>query len=235
MNDEGVARKRLRWVTVIQGEEPMNIHKEEETITLVTNEVQEMRKRLANMVRAAKASEHIWLFGGLWLNGAIHIELLDYEMFRHIEQAGKTTAKHQVMSSLLPAFDKKIIGKVFSVHFHSLVDIHDIGDEKVRELFTGRWDKHYKQVDITRLIENKPLNESLSDMSNYCYNRSNPELRYSRSWGTGEWEEDYGRYSQEVLDERVHQELSMGELRMLVEVHNRVGGSSHKGLSIRIQ
>lgn len=249
--DEVIARDRLRWVTVLHSVvvifDQANMQ-EIMTIEDVKSAVEAMKKDLANVARTAKRKHGV----NIWLRGGVHIELVDYEMYRLAGKFGKMTTKEETLKTLLHELDPSVSGKLFLVHFHALADTAGLSDKKFRNLFSEKW-KLKRQVLIKRLwskikkrdstVDHK-LDDALRGMARYCFNGSNARLAYSMNWGAGsvvlETGEEVGvdgkitTYAREIQSYRCDKKLSVGELRLLIEIHNQVNSISHKGLGIGI-
>jgi len=256
--DEGLARNRFRWITVLHSLVKVNVRtsvEEQDTIDACVAAANNLKKQLRNLSRGAD---------GIWLRGAIHAELIDYSLFEYFVITGKGTAKERTLSAFIEAnqmkwdagaFDNNDKQLCFLIHFHALADIRDYSDDDFRKLFLKRWNLTHRQIDISRLwkeIDTKQgtikhrIEDALKGTARYCYSRSNARLDFSRNWGAGEVVHTTGErrdtkgavyaYADAMKDRNLDEDssLSVGEVRLLVKVHNAIGGDAHEGLNVSI-
>jgi hypothetical protein len=143
------------------------------------------------------------------------------------------------------------------IHFHALADIGTTQQKDIRKVFVKRWSLTNRQVDISRLwdvvkdrktggMKRHKIDDAMKGMARYCYTRSNDRLTFSRDWGAGEKIHQTGlaydpvegmkTYAEIMKDRNIDEDLtlSLGEVRLLVKVHNAIGGISNEGLNIYI-
>jgi hypothetical protein len=166
---------------------------------------------------------------------------------------GKETTKENTMKGFVDRLSTNAGRKYFVVHFHALADTGGMSDKMFKELFTNRWAATAKQVHIQRtwskiVFKNsekeQTLDEGLLGMARYCFNMSNGRLQFSSNWGAGsivfkngevlDARESVVGFAEEVMDRGVDVRLTLGDIRLLVEAHQAVNGSSHKGLVVGI-
>ena len=259
IEDEGLsepeARERLRHVTVLH--DVVGVFDEggiidfEKTISHVCEVAGDMRNEVKNMKR-------VWKKRGMkvWMRGGIHLELVDIDLML-FDKAGNHKAK-----VLLDWFDKKKVDgryydgsaeKAIVVHFHALVDLHDIDEDDFRDALNGRWNDTEQQVHIQRTwtkigfkdgSKEQSLDDALKGIARYCFTGSNKDLQYQKFWGAGRLVfetdielDDDGKViavARELQVRPTGKRLTASEIRLLVQVHNRVAGEANRGLTIGI-
>jgi hypothetical protein len=206
-SDETLARKRLRWVSVLHNVVEINIKTESdeiETINNVCRSVEEMKSQISLM--AKKYNDK-----GLWLRGGIHIEIVDYKAFRTAAELGISTIKEKTLTSFIQRMTNSQADYFFLVHFHALVDMGQMNDGAFAIMFAERWNAALRQVDITSLWdevnaiqydyngnakkdengkyvrkkEKQKIEHAFIAMANYCFSYSNDKLQYARNWSHG--------------------------------------------------
>jgi hypothetical protein len=250
--DEDKARERLRFVSVLHSLVEVRHDTEADEarcLSQVVASVEEMKGKISNLARTAK--RHGW--EGLWLRGGVHIELVDYELFRFAASLGRETTKENTMKGFVDRLSGSGGGKYFVVHFHALADKGGLSDKMFKELFTDRWSMTTKQVHIQRTWSKivfkgtereQTLDNGLLGMARYCFNMSNGRLQFSSNWGVGSIVFKTGEkvdarkgvvgFAEEVMDRGIDDRLTVGDIRLLVEAHQAVNGASHKGLVVGI-
>ena len=249
------ARERLRHVTVLH--DVVGVFDEgglidfEKTISHVCEVADDMRNAVKNMKR-------VWKKRGMkvWMRGGIHLELVDVDLML-FDKAGNHKAK-----VLLDWFDnKKVDGRycdgsaenAIVVHFHALVDLHDIDEDDFRDALNGRWNDTEQQVHIQRTwtrigfkdgSKEQSLDDALKGIARYCFTGSNKDLQYQKFWGAGRLVfetdielDDDGKViavARELQVRPTGKRLTASEIRLLVQVHNRVAGEANRGLTIGI-
>ena len=285
LDDEEIARKRLRWITVLHNVIKVNVSSidyEKKTINECVESANQLKKQIKNLSRNNKR---------IWLRGAIHAELIDYSLYEYFMATGGGTAKVATLTDFINAngynqhnsqykdtmFDLLSGEKelYFIIHFHALADIGDYTDNEFRKKLTDRWSITKRQVDVGSIwkeIDTKQgiiphkLEDAIKGMSRYCYTRSNAFLTFSKNWGAGEkvmsttevedvskrrYKSFYSKfhgervsvpiktmksYATEIKDRDLDKDLSLsvGELRLLVLVHNAISGTNNDGLNVSI-
>lgn len=267
LGDEGIARSRLRWITVLHNVVRVrysSYKEEEDTIKECVEVSNELKRIIGNLSRNNKR---------IWLRGAIHAELIDYSLYEYYNATGGGTEKVATISDFINSngynrhnsdykgsmFDSLVSGDkelYFLIHFHALADIGDYTDKEFKKKLTDRWNITRRQIDVGRIwdeIDTKEgtishkLEDAIKGMSRYCYTRSNARLTFSKNWGTGEKVMTTGirvesgkmrikSYAKEMIDRDLDKDisLSVGELRLLIKVHNAISGTNNDGLNISI-
>jgi hypothetical protein len=245
--DETVARQRLRWVSVLHSVVAVDEKDEAGTINQVVSAAEEMKHQVSLIARNHKDS-------GLWLRGAIHLEIVDYAAFRKAVENGKGTVKEKTLTELIDRCSNGNSDYYFLVHFHALADKGTIADSTFDGLFKERWSITKRQVDIQNLwdeirmkssgaTKKMKVDDSLRAFGRYCYSYGNDRLQYAVNWSHGRYITKSGEeitaagllHFAEMDDERQNsRRLSSGHIRMLVSASNAVNGNSHKGLAISI-
>lgn len=257
-DDEESARRRLRFVTVLHSVVPVDDYKTIDAaygaIDEVVDAVSEMKSLLALLKKKAQRK----FDSELWLRGGVHIELVDYDLFTMAEAMGIGTVKTETINQFIDAYTSggsrgARWGKCFVVHFHALADIKNLSDREFRGLFDERWGLVRRQVHIQRTWRKirssrgeteQSLDDGLLAMARYCFNRSNAHLSFAQNWGAGKFVMSNGEevdprghvvgFAEEVCERTGDQALSLGDVALLIEAHNRVGGVGHKGLLVSI-
>ena len=286
LGDEGIARDRLRWVTVLHNVVKVRCSTnvdEDFTIKECVDSANNLKKIIGYLSRNNKR---------IWLRGAIHAELIDYSLYEYFLSTGGATEKVITISDFINSngyknhnshykdsiFETLVSGEkelYFLIHFHALADIGDYTDNQFRKKLTERWNITKRQVDVGRIwdeidtsqgtIKHK-LEDAIKGMSRYCYTRSNAGLTFSKNWGAGEkihtryekaeivdnqyvdkwdWRDrkyykvpklNVKTYAKEIMDRDLDKDiaLSVGELRLLIKVHNAISGVNKDGLNISI-
>jgi hypothetical protein len=192
--DEIKASKNLRFISVLH--EPVMIdenHMDIEIFERLQDSVDQMKLQLTTLHRKLKKDGH-----KIWMRGAIHLEMLDYNMFYFAGQLGSQSTK---VKTIRQFFDNKQanLNRGFLVHFHALIDGYGIDDMKLRRYFTDYWNQVTKQVHMQKTWTKvawrdkngikgekiQSLDDNLKGIARYCHNGSNPDLRYASNWGTG--------------------------------------------------
>ncbi len=245
--DETVARERLRWVSVLHSVVAIDKKNEAGSISKVISAAEEMKHQVSLIARNQKDS-------GLWLRGAIHLEIVDYASFRKAVESGKGTVKEKTLTELIDRCSNGDESYYFLVHFHALADKGTILDSVFERLFTSRWSATRRQVDIQHLWDEirmkssgtkkkMKIEDSLRAFGRYCYSYGNDRLQYAVNWSHGRYitktGEDWSAlgllHFVEMDDERQNsRRLSSGHIRLLVCASNAVNGTGHKGLAINI-
>lgn len=249
-DDEDKARENLRWMTVLHSVESVSFESptaEIESCHRISAAVSDMRERITKVGRTAQSR---FYEKEIWMRGAIHLELLDIDLYRFAGLAGGLTKKEQTLQEFI-GVDGPSGGKAILVHFHALIDLAGIDDDHYKSLFSEYWNFTSRQTLSTRTWttvngKDQSLDNGLLAMARYCFNWSNANLRFNRNWGGGEKVLEYGEkvderritlgYAKEMLDRSIDGSslLSKGDIRMLVNVHQHVSGKSGKGLLVAI-
>ena len=253
---EPEARARLRHVTILHEVvgvvDDAGVIEIEKTIELVTAVAEDLRKEIGNMGRALKRQGH-----RVWLRGGIHIELLDMNWVRLLEEGNR---KAKVM---LEFINKRLengefydveADRAFVVHCHVLVDLNELDEDEWKATLKARWGETQHQTHSQRTwskigfryggkVHN--LDDALKGMARYCFNGSNAHLQFQKFFGAGEWvtpgaetrNEETGKV--EGLAQKLHRRpaepmLNDVEIRLLVGAHNAVAGVSNRGLTLSL-
>ena len=122
--DEKDTRRQLRWVSVLHSVVSVRYETgdaEQACLNEVQAAVKQMKLDLKNLQRTAVSRESAGANNHLWLRGAIHIELVDYDIYQFAGSlGGKATNKERTLKELirqLPGYDDRG-GKFFLIHFH---------------------------------------------------------------------------------------------------------------------
>lgn len=209
-SNEELARKRLRWVSVLHNVVEINVETEsdeQETIQKVDSSVEQMKGYISAIGK--KYADF-----GLWMRGGVHLEIVDYKAFRTAAELGNATNKEKTLTGFIKRMTNSQADFVFLVHFHALVDMGSMNDGQFEKMFTERWNSALRQVDITSLWdeinaiqfdvktgkalkddygryvrkkEKQRIQDAFTAMSNYCFAYSNDKLQYARNWSHGKF------------------------------------------------
>lgn len=245
--DEALARQRLRWVSVLHSVVAIDNKDEAGTINQVVSAAEQMKAQVSLIGRNNKET-------GLWLRGAIHLEIIDYASFHKAVESGKGTVKEKTLTELIDRCSNGNADYFFLVHFHALADKGTITDSVFENLFKQRWNATRRQVDIQHLwdeirmkssgsTKKMKVSDSFRAFGRYCYSYGNHRLQYAVNWSHGRFITTSGEeisasgllHFAEMDDERQNsRRLSSGHIRLLVCASNAVNGASHRNLGIRI-
>ena len=249
---EAKARKRLRYVTVLHSLEPinfLNLYQEVETIDRLVKAKEEFRKCLLRLDRRIKESR---FQKEIWLLGTIHLEMLNMEFFRFSALSGKQTTKQKTLKE----FEEKSgwnADYYFLFHSHFLIDGGGLTDNQLNKCLREIWSETDKQVltmSLTEFYEDgkqHTLDEALRNIANYGFNGSNGDLTFKTAWGNSrkvytpvEKKDALGKvrhYVSSVKDEgaATDERLTLGQIRLLIAVHNAFTDGGKKGLTVSIR
>ena len=249
--DEAKARNKLRFVSVLHSLEAIDFDHKKASFDRVASAVEGMKKQIANVGRTAKRRD-----ADLWMAGAVHLEMIDMNRYAFIDFSDKKTGKEKTLKGMMEDMGVGYADRVVLVHYHAVIDRDELSDAELKELFGSYWDQASNVVRISRLtdvIEGRKhkFADAVRNIARYCYNGSNTrgdmELMFKRNWGgsgkvyeTGEQIDEKGNtitYAKEVMDAYVDGSgyLSVADVRVLVELHDHIGGDSGRGLRIGIR
>lgn len=260
-SDETLARKRLRWVSVIHSPVAIKVKtdKEEmETLRTVVSCAEQMKGYISLLGK--EADRLCDGESGLWMRGGIHIEIIDYASYTEAVKNHKVSSDKQ--KTLERFIDKTAFHKtdfIFLVHFHGLFDIGNMTDKDFRTIVKKRWDRVAKQTHITELWKGisaikrdskgnairdnngklvrerkkQEIEHAFRGLANYCFSWSNINLEYKQNWGSGRYK-GVRDFMIEIMETHKSKMLSEGHIRLLVTAHNMVNGISHRGLIVGI-
>jgi hypothetical protein len=252
-DDEPLIRNNARFGTVLHSLVPVNVETEDlenETVAAVEDAVAELKKRLLGIDRKAKR-----LFGkDIWLNGGVHLELVDYDRWQFAALSGSRTHKQKTYSEFIERSSNNAEGHYFLVHTHFLSDLDGMQDADFGELFREQWNTTSRQVLIKRLTDTyetgmgdvkHELDKAYRNIANYCYTGSNHGLAYAKNWGnsgkvieTGERVDIKGNvktFAKEIMSVEIEDALSLGHLRLLIQVHNALTDGNAQGLRVQVR
>jgi hypothetical protein len=220
----------------------------------IIDEVVEMKDNLKNLARTAKRK-----YGAdIWLRGGVHLELIrDVDVLWHMlghTGSSRQTDKYAVYKELmLKSKEYKERTYYVVIHFHALADKSVMTDSEFKNLFSYYWGLTKRQIHITSLWKrlhyprgrkNISLDESLRKFAGYCFNGSNPRLRFKGSWGAGrrlietkqgiDSKGQFVAFGDSTEDAEYGDILSIEEIQTLIGMHHQVSGDSNKGLVVSI-
>lgn len=259
--NEDLARERLRWITILHSLVRVKVdtmENEEKTVLACVDAANKVKQDIRNMARSKKV---VWLRGAIHAE-LIDYSLYEYfvlsgggtEKEKTLSAFIKASGESYKKEGLFADSEKELF---VLVHFHALADIGDASDKDIRQFFTKRYNLINRQVDISRLWEvvkagkaggvvKHKIDDALRGMARYCYSRSNSNLTYSQDWGAGErihtitheYDLKQGIRTIAVMERERDIDkditLSVGEVRLLVKVHNAISGTANEGLNIYI-
>lgn len=257
-NDEEAARSRLRFVSVLHSVISVNDYKSVDAAYGAIDDVVDAVSDMKNVLALLKKKSQRKYDTEIWLRGGVHIELIDYDLFTVAEEMGIGSVKTETINQFIDAYTsgrsrRARCGKYFLVHFHALADLKELSEQQFKGLFDERWGVVKRQVHIQRTWRKiksrhgereQSLEDNLLGMARYCFNGSNARLSFAQNWGAGTFVMSTGEeidprghvvgFAEEVLERTGDKALSLGDLALLIETHNRVGGAGHKGLLVSI-
>lgn len=234
-SNEKLARQKVRYGTVLHELVPVNydnLFNEDGVIQHLITSVARLKENLKivdQLLRRNKPSKEIYLIG------TIHLEMLDVDMFR-IEKKGDESDKQRTFRKW---FDK--VGRnsdfYFLVHTHFMIDTKGLDKDDLDKAFRSipEWNITNEQVWIQKFSHKyrgkyQSLATAFAKISNYAYSGSNKRLRFKDAWGdSGEEvkkiEKRDARYRLLVYAEKtgrpnVGEDLTMGQIRLLIRAHN---------------
>ena len=251
-SDEKSIRDNARFGTVLHSLVPVIVETEsleQETTAAVWSAVKELRRKMQKIVRRTKNGFR----ADIWVCGGVHVELVDYDRWQFASLSGSKTHKQQTYNDFIESSSSNAGGHYFLVHTHFLCDLDGIKDADFSGLFREQWSGSSRQVQIKRLtnvyessIGSMPhdLDRAYRNIANYCYTGSNHDLAYAKNWGNsgkviGTEENVYKKgdvktFAKEVMSVEIDDELSVGHLRLLIQVHNALTDDNKQGLRIRV-
>ncbi len=250
-NNESVIRENVRFGTVLHSLVTVNVDTdalEQDTIDAVVSSTKELKDVLVNIRRKAtrKYGAQIWIAGG------IHLELVDYDRWMFAALSGHKTAKQKTYNEFIERQSNQPGGHYFLVHTHFLCDIDGMHDAKFNTLFKDHWNQTSRQVLIKRLSDTyesglgdvkHELSTAFRNIANYCYTGSNHGLAYAKNWGNSgkvvqtqiNRKGQIRAFAKDVFDVQIDDELSLGHLRLLIQVHNELTNGNTQGLRIQVR
>ena len=259
--DDVLARKRLRWVSVLHNVIQIKVdteNDEAQTLASVVASVEQMKGCISLLGR--EADRLCDGDSGLWMRGGVHIEIIDFRPYKEaVDRHGKGTDKEKTLKSFVDETAYKSSDYMFLVHFHGLFDIGRMSEKDFASLFRKRWAMAKKQTHITKLWEKisvirkdsngkavrdtngkmirdrkkQEIKHAFRAFANYCFSWSNINLEYKQNWGLGRYK-TIKNYMVEVEAKEHIKRLSVGHIRLLVKAHSLVNGSSHRGLIVSV-
>jgi hypothetical protein len=250
-SQEFKARQRLRYGTVLHELVPVDpyaLYGEDGSIQDLIVSVDKLKRNLKALKRKLKDQYK----KSIHLIGTIHIELMDVDLFR-IEKVGRETTKQ---ATLRKWFDK--VGRnhdyYFMVHTHFMIDNKGMTNEDLMDVFRTikEWNVTREQVLIKRysthfIDTNKKhtLIAAFKNISEYGYNWSNPHLKFATAWGasrkqyqTIEKRDAFHRlkvYAKHMERPDIDEELSIGQIRLLIKAHNTFTNNGMDSLKVEIR
>ena len=248
---EAEARERLRYVTILH--EFVDVVDDggaieiEKTLELVTAAADDLRNEISKLSRGLKRKGH-----EVWLRGGVHIELLDMNWVRLLEDGNR---KAKVM---LEFIEKRLEnGRGFDVsaelalvvHAHVLVDLGELHEDEWRRALKKRWSDTQHQTHTQRTWtkiaykhgeETQSLDDALKGMARYCFNGSNAHLQFQKFFGAGAWvtDGDENRKADEAVQASRRRQkekmLNAAQIKLLVLAHSAVAGASNRGLTLSV-
>lgn len=260
-SDEALARKRLRWVSVLHNAVAIKVKTaddELETLSKVAASVEQMKSYISLL---GKEADRLYDGeSGLWMRGGIHIEIIDYASYKEaVDNHNVASDKQKTLKTFVDKLAYEKTDYIFLVHFHGLFDMGNMKEDDFREIIKKRWARVSKQTHITELWKGisaikkdangnavrdkngkvirerkeQKIEHAFRGLANYCFSWSNINLEYKQNWGTGRYK-GVRDYMIEIMDTQHSKRLSEGHIRLLVQAHSIANGSSHRGLIVSI-
>jgi hypothetical protein len=244
-------RANARFGTVLHSLVPVNVATdglEQETIDLVFAATKDLKETLLKIDRKAKNKFR----ADIWIAGSIHIELIDYDRWMFASLSGHMTAKQKTYNEFIKRSSNNAGGHYFLVHTHFLCDTDGMVDDDFNELFKEHSNQTSRQVLIKRLTDTyetgmgdvkHELDTAFRNIANYCYTGSNHGLAYAKNWGNSgkvvdtkvDAKGEIRAFAKEVFDVDIEDELSVGHLRLLIQVHNELTNGNKQGLRVQVR
>lgn len=254
--DESEARKNLRYVTVLHAMVPADVSSESaegETVERIVRATEEIKESVLKIDRRGKER-----FGkAFWAHGSFHLELVDYELFKFSEMFGMKTKKQGVYLDLIEAKSNNPGGYFFSVHAHFLFDNDGLDDGAAKQLLGEIWSTTANQIDYTPLTthygggKEHKIETAFRNLAKYAFNGSNSKLRFKSNFGdtdrvysvkaeTGErrtLKEEVNLFVEATSEdsESIDEQLSNGDVRLLIRAHNALTDNGKRGLVLLIR
>lgn len=260
-SNETLARERLRWVSVLHSAVAIKVdtlNDELETLSKVAVCAEQMKQYISLL---GKEADRMYDGdSGLWMRGGIHIEIIDYASYNYaVNNLGVGSHKQRTLKSFIDKTAYERTDFMFLVHFHGLFDMGNMSEGDFTRLIKKRWNTASKQTHITKLWEGisaikkdangkavrdkngkcvrvrqkQKIEHAFRGLANYCFSWSNINLEYKQNWGSGRYR-SVRDFMIEVMDTHSSKSLTDGHIRLLVQSHNMVNGSSHRGLIVSI-
>lgn len=251
--NETNARERLRYVTILHELIPVDtsvLFYEDEAIKAVTRSKDDLKAKIARFRRSVTG---YWKNEGkdIWVRGTIHIELVDMDLFRFNAASGDNTTKQDTYIEFGDVLGMS--GKLYLlVHTHFILDTGGIDVRQIKKHLASSWSVTKKQVLVQKLstrygkgrsIEHK-IEDAFRNIANYGYNGSNADLSFATAWGESrqvysveERKDSFGKvqvFADALYDRRVDELLTVGQLHLLIRVHNALTDGGGKGLLVSI-
>ena len=266
ISDEGMtekqARERLRLITVLH--EVVSIEQEidedgnetgayvlDMALKSICEAASDMKLAIRNLKRKVERAGY-----QIWMRGGTHLELVNTDLLL-FQEVGNRKAK--VLCDWIDTkldsgkyYDKRA-SRAIVVHFHALVDLNGMDDEKLKKLCKEKWNDTEHQVHMqatwTKIKfrygwKEQTVDDALTGIGRYCFNGSNHELRFQEFWGAGKviFEEDTEidangdvvTFAKEVAVRPPGEMLNADDIKLLVLAHNAVAGPSNRGLTVGI-
>ncbi len=244
-------RDNARFGTVLHSLVPVNVDTgalEIQTINSVVQATTEIKSLLTKIRRRANNSYD----ARIWLAGGIHIELVDYDRWMFAALSGRRTSKQKTYNEFIERSSNNPGGHYFLIHTHFLCDKDGIDDDEFKSLFHQHWNQTSRQVLIQRLTDvyetemgdvRHELDTAYRNIANYCYTGSNHGLAYAKNWGNSgkvvktkvDAKGQIKAFAEEVFDTTIDDELTLGDLRLLVQVHNELTKGNNQGLRVQVR
>lgn len=246
-SQEWLARKHLRYGTVLHELVPVNV----DNLFNEDGVISDLIVSVARLKENLKIVEQAILGGkqrkGVFAVGTIHLELLDVDMFR-IAKYGIESDKQRTFRKW---FDK--VGRkedfYFLVHAHFMIDNNGLSKKELDDAFRSipEWNITNEQVWIQKFSHKfrgrkQTLEQAFIKISNYGYSGSNGRLRFNTAWGNSDdeykqIEKRDGMYRLKVYAEKtgrpnVGEDLTIGQIRLLIKAHNAFTNDGVDGLRI---
>lgn len=251
-HNEQEIRDHARFGTVLHSLVPVNVETdalEHDTIEGVIDACAQIK----SYFQAIKRSAYERFGAKIHIEGGIHIELVDFDRWRFAEMTGRQTHKQKTYNDF---FDSSPCSSssdhYFLVHTHFLCDIDSLKDKEMNALFRKHWNQTSRQVLLKRLTQvyetgmgdvKHDLDTAFRNIANYCYTGSNHRLAYAKNWGNSgkvvetrtDSKGSIRALAKEVYDSDIQDELSLGHLRLLIQIHNELTNRNAQGLRIQIR
>ena len=187
------------------------------------------------VTRMETALNRVFEGSGIWLLGAVEVEIVNIALLRRIKATGDNEArKLNVLERLYQATAStgslSMLDSGVLVHFHGIVDICNStlreSDLRNRINRIAAWKRSPYQVELKRLYKDRSVIRNIRDIASYLTKGGNDELRYNAGFGRDLdddldakiWRAGMGRADrggETVPDERG---LTIGEIAFLDDI-----------------
>ena len=161
------AHERLRFVTVLHA-------------------VTDLKRRAVMRAVASmeKSLNGVFADSGIWMLGAVEIEIVNKALLRSIKSLGSDEARK------LDVLEKLHVGaddSAMLVHFHGIADLEGslLSEDQLRKRFkkVAAWRRSPYQIEMKKFFTDRTVQQNVRDIANYLTKGGNDKLRYNAGFG----------------------------------------------------